>query len=92
MPGPDPAALWIEEYADRPTVSFHAYFWTGNDGNRHKRAEGMVRRLARGDWKCSWCGDPLPDWRRVDAQYCCEGCRKRAARARRTHIAALHRY
>jgi hypothetical protein len=34
-------------------------------------------------WRCLWCRDDLQAWRRADAQYCCEGCRKRAARARR---------
>ena len=83
MPGPDPDALWIDPDADRPTVSFQAYYWTGNNGNRRARAVAIVRRLMRRDWYCRWCGDPLPDWRRADARYCCEGCRKRAARRRR---------
>lgn len=83
MPGPDPDALWIEEDAERPTVSYQAYLWTGNNGNRLKRAEAMVRRLALGTWVCRECGEALPDWRRVDARYCGESCRKRAARYRR---------
>ncbi len=83
MPGPDPHALWIDTEAERPSVLFQAYFWTGNNGNRRKRAIAILRRLQRSDWKCRWCGDPLPDWRRADALYCCEGCRKRAARVRR---------
>ena len=87
MPGPDPRALWIDEDANRPKVCFQAYFWSGNNGNRRKRAIAILRRLLRGDWNCRWCGDPLPDWRRADALYCSEGCRKRAARARRR---ALH--
>jgi len=85
MPGPDPDSLWIEEDADRPTVTFQAYFWTGNNGNRRKRAVAMLRRLAHGDWKCRWCSDALPDWRRVDARYCGESCRKKAARWRRLY-------
>lgn len=83
MPGPDPNALWIETNANRLSIYFEAYFGTGNNGNRQKRAEAMLRRLARGDWFCRWCGDPLPEWRRADARYCCEGCRKRSARQRR---------
>lgn len=92
MPGPDPDALWIEKDGDRTIACFQAYFGTGNYGNRRRRAEAMVQRVARGDWRCSWCGDPLPDWRRVDTQYCCEGCRKRAARQRRAHVAALRQH
>ena len=83
MPGPDPDALWIASDEPPYRVTFEAYFWTGNNGNRKTRAFAMLRRLARGDWKCEWCREPLPDWRRVDAQYCREGCRKRAARWRR---------
>jgi hypothetical protein len=78
MPGPDPHALWIESDEPPYRVCHQAYFWTGNNGNRKKRAIAMLRRLARHDWKCRWCGDPLPDWRRVDARYCREGCRKKA--------------
>lgn len=83
MPGPDPHALWIETDADQPTVSFQAYLSTGNNGNRWKRAVAMLRRLTRGDWKCRRCGEAIPDWRRVDAMYCRESCRKSAARWRR---------
>jgi len=83
MPGPDPDALWIESDERPYRVSYQAYFWTGNNGNRKARAIAMLQRLARHDWKCRWCSEPLPDWRRVDAQYCREQCRKRAARWRR---------
>ncbi len=83
MPAPDPESLWIESDTPPYRVCYQAYLWTGNNGNRRKRAETMLRRLARRDWCCRWCGDTLPDWRRVDARYCCEGCRKRAARLRR---------
>ncbi|TDL88024.1 hypothetical protein [Meridianimarinicoccus aquatilis] len=83
MPGPDPHELWIENHEPPYRVCHQAYFWTGNNGNRQARAVTILRRLARHDWYCRWCGDPLPDWRRADARYCCEGCRKRAARNRR---------
>lgn len=84
MPGPDPHALWIEDKnPERPCVQFQAYFWTNNNGNRQARAIALLRRLRRGDWRCLWCGDDLPDQRRADARYCREACRKRAARARR---------
>ncbi len=82
MPGPDPHAVWIESDEPPYSVCHQAYFWTGNNGNRKKRAMAMLQRLARRDWTCRWCGDSLPDWRRVDAQYCREGCRKKAARWR----------
>lgn len=87
MPGPDPDSLWIE---DRPNggfaVMFCRYFFTGKDGNRKRRAQAIAKRLKARTWCCVWCADELPAWRRSDAQYCCEGCRKRAARARRLNF------
>ena len=83
MPGPDPHALWIENDHPPYTVTYQAYLWTGNNGNRKARAIAMLRRLARGTWRCLWCREMLPDYVRVDARYCNERCRKRAARWRR---------
>lgn len=83
MPGPDPHAVWFEEYDGRLLASFEPYFWTGNVGNRKARAIAILKRIAWHDWFCRWCGNDLPEWRRADALYCSEGCRKRAARYRR---------
>ena len=84
MPGPDPNALWIEETeAGGWLISFEAYGWSGNTGNRRVRALAILKRLRAGTWACLWCGDDFQDQRRADAVYCCEGCRKRQARARR---------
>jgi len=80
MPAPDPESLWINEDG---SVTFQRYFWTGNSGNRAHRAIAIHRRIRQGSWSCRWCRDDLPAYRRSDAQYCCEGCRKRAARHRR---------
>jgi len=84
MPGPDPHRFWIED--DRPgsaRVCWQAYDYTGNNGNRRKRANAILRRLAHGDWYCRWCYAVLPDHLRADALYCGNQCRKRMARARR---------
>ena len=81
MPGPDPDTLWIEFEEGRWRATFECYFGTGNKANRQKRAIVIALRMARGDWVCRWCGGELPIWRRADARYCCEGCRKRAVRA-----------
>ena len=84
MPAPDPESLWVEQYGNGSvSVTFTRYFWTGNAGNREVRANRICRRVQGGTWVCKWCGDPLPNFRRVDALYCCEGCRKRAAHRRR---------
>jgi hypothetical protein len=47
------------------------------------RAKRILRNLQWGGWLCQWCREPVPLWRRADARFCCEGCRKRAARQRR---------
>lgn len=83
MSGPDPHALWISEDQPPFMVSYESYFWSGNAGNRRRRAIAMLKRLVGRDWICRQCGDPLPDWRRVDTRYCRESCRKKAARRRR---------
>ena len=83
MPGPDPKGLWIEREGGRPSAFFHAYGWDGKARHRKRRAETILRRIASRTWRCAWCNAPLPDWRRADAEFCREGCRKRAARARR---------
>lgn len=83
MPAPNPHELWIEEEGpERPVVSFLNYFWTNNRGNRKARAIAMAKRLSRRDWACKLCGDPIADFKRVDARYCRETCRKKAARLR----------
>ena len=84
MPGPDPSAVWFEQNNGQTSVYYLPYFWTRNAGNRKARAMSILKRMAQGDWYCLWCGDELPYWRRADARYCCVGCRKRAARKRRT--------
>lgn len=83
MPGPNPHELWIDDDDPaRPAVSFQNYSWTNNSGNRKARAISILRRLQLKDWACRWCGDPLPEYKRADALYCGESCRKRSARAR----------
>lgn len=83
MPGPDPHAFWIDEDAERPTVVFENYLWTGNAGNRKARAISILQRLRYGIWVCHGCGEPLPDYKRADTRFCREACRKAAARRRR---------
>lgn len=84
MPGPEPDTLWIEDHGPLgASVSFASYLWTGNKGNRGARAIAILYRLQRRDWHCRWCGVDLPDFKRADATFCRESCRKRAARKRR---------
>ena len=84
MPGPDPFAIWLGDAEpgqigvafDRP--------WNGNLKARTTRAVAILRNLQKGNWRCRECGTPVALHKRADAIYCCEGCRKRAARRRRT--------
>lgn len=86
MPGPEPGAVWIEDVeAGRYRAVFEPYFYSRSQ-NRLKRVKTILRRLVARTWRCQWCGDELPDYRRADAVYCREGCRKRAARDRRALV------
>lgn len=84
MPAPDPDAVWLEvnKYG-RLAVSYYGAFWDRNSKSRKRRAVAMLKRAAKGNWICLWCGGELPYFKRVDARYCCEGCRKRRARWRK---------
>ena len=83
VPGPYPQAIWIEDAPNGAfSIYFEKYFWTGKTGHRAGRVATTARRLKAQTWRCLWCRNDLPVWRRADAKYCCEGCRKRAARAR----------
>lgn len=83
MPGPCPHSLWVEHDGSRFVVYYQRYFWTQNEGNRRERARVILARLRAGTWFCRWCDDELPEYKRADAQFCSEGCKRRAARARR---------
>lgn len=82
MPAPDPFAIEITEWPDgRVTVTYHVH-WSGNR-TRKRRAIAILHNVHRSGWRCEWCHAPIPLFRRADARFCCEGCRKRAARERR---------
>ncbi len=76
------ATIWLEHY-DPPHVrlTFTHFPWQ-NQTRIAQRASKMARNYSRG-WHCLYCGNLMPEWKRVDAKYCKEGCRKMAARKRR---------
>lgn len=82
MPAPDPHAITTETYEDGSISVFADVFLIGNRCARLNRASVILRKLRTDDWPCWRCEGPVPLFRRADARYCCEGCRKRAARAR----------
>lgn len=83
MPAPDPQGL---DPAEHPDGGYTLSAETWPDGNRRHRIARMLairRNLRLGGWTCRACDAPIPLFRRADARYCSEGCRKREARARR---------
>lgn len=88
MPAPDPFGLSYDETpSGQPLVTAEVWpssgLFASNRRNRLKRLRAVYRLVRRDGWLCLWCKDPVPIYRRADACYCCEGCRKRAARARK---------
>ena len=82
MPDRESTLIWIEEL-DPPHVSltWSSYPWQ-NSTHIKRRAERLARNYARG-WYCERCQKLMPVWKRADARYCSESCRKMAARLRR---------
>jgi hypothetical protein len=83
MPTPDPNGLDIEEDDDgRLTIT--AEIWPhGNRRHRIARMTAVTRRLRWEGWRCRECNKPVPLYKRADARFCSEQCRKLAARRRR---------
>lgn len=76
MPAPDPAGLDIEEYEDG-SFRITAEIWEhGNRFHRLARMEAVSLNIQRGGWRCRGCGAPVPLYKRADAHYCREQCRK----------------
>ena len=83
MPEPDPFAIWLGDAAPGQINVTMDFAWNGNRKARMARAVAILRNLQRNNWRCFWCAGPVPLHKRADARYCCEGCRKGAARWRR---------
>lgn len=83
MPAPDPSGLDCEERDDGSFTITAEVWWHGNRRHRIARMMAVARRIRWGGWRCLNCGEPVPLYRRADALFCGEGCRKRAARERR---------
>ena len=83
MSGPDPDGVTLGDGWPEQVSVLVETFGSGNRKARLARAKRLLHNLQRGGWLCRWCRDPVPLWRRADARFCCEGCRKGAARERR---------
>lgn len=83
MPAPDPETIWLDETGPNWRICHFAWVW-GNENRRHKRAIRLLRLYARPwGWYCRRCQELMPEYKRADAVYCSESCRKRDARERR---------
>lgn len=89
MPGPDPSGLDIEEYEDGSFTITAEIWWYGNCRHRIARMRAVTRRIRRGGWRCPACAKPVALFKRADAHFCSERCRKVAARHRRKRRADL---
>ena len=83
MPAPDPHAITVEERQRGGWAVMADTFLHSGRTQRLARAKRILRNLMVNGWSCRWCGGPVPEHRRADARFCCEGCRKRSARERR---------
>lgn len=82
MPAPDPWGITIEKRSGGFGLLIDMFMHSGRT-QRLARAKRIAHKLHANGWRCAWCSRPVPEFRRADAVYCSEGCRKRAARARR---------
>ena len=90
MPAPDPFGIWIEEHDNCGwSVMAEQPLWSKQNGSRMARARAVLRNLVRDGWTCRHCAEPIPEFRRADARFCCHGCKKRAARARKATRARI---
>lgn len=83
MPGPDPEGVYFE-FTNNGGIEAFAEIWPwGNRRFRESRMNAVLQKLRSDNWSCRTCGGPVPIYRRADACYCRESCRKGAARQRR---------
>ena len=82
MPAPDPSGIGIEEYEGGGFRITCELWWHGNRATRIKRMKRIAENIRWNGWRCEHCGDPIPLYRRSDARFCRERCRKAAARSR----------
>jgi len=82
MSGPDPFGIWVQYDAEGNTHVVYEQWDYGNRKTRQARASSILRNLKLG-WLCPVCFEPVPIYRRADAAFCSERCRKKQARKRR---------
>jgi hypothetical protein len=88
MPAPDPSGLDLEEYDGGFSITAELW-WYGNRRHRIARMKAVMRRIRFGGWRCLQCNRPIALFKRADADFCSERCRKVVARRRREGRKAL---
>ena len=83
MPQPDPNGLYLDEREDGSFTVTAEVWWHGNRRHRLARMLAVARNIARGGWRCWRCATEIALFKRADARYCGEQCRKATARERR---------
>lgn len=84
MGAPDPDGVDIDFDGDRAVVQYQVWR-EANPKSRKARAIRILRMVGHDGegWRCRWCEDYIPIFKRTDARYCSTRCRKAGARARR---------
>ncbi len=83
MPEPDPDGIAPGE--NWPKGVLVQQWFCGNKRHRLARARRILENARWGEWSCRECREPVPMFRRADAVFCREACRKSAARRRKRH-------
>jgi hypothetical protein len=83
MPAPDPLSLYIEEFEDSSTSIIAEVWYYGNRRNRLARMSAVAKNIRETGWICPACKGSVPLYRRADARFCSQGCRKKFARLHR---------
>jgi hypothetical protein len=81
-PHPDPNGVCIRTDEDG-SFSITAELWWHGKRHRLARVRAIAENIRRDGWRCLRCGTKVPPFKRADARYCLERCRKAEARTRR---------
>jgi hypothetical protein len=76
MPTPDPNGLYIDE-DENGRITITAEIWPhGNRRHRIARMKRVMRNVRTNRWRCWGCGGLMPLYKRADAKFCKERCRR----------------
>lgn len=81
--GRDDVLIWIDEL-DPPycRITWSTYPHQ-NDTRTRRKVERLCRLYGAGRHTCQRCGELIAPYKRLDARYCTEACRKAQGRERR---------